>query len=167
MKQYFLKLNKWWENLARREKKIISIGSFFTFFMIFFAFIWWPELDSVRNLRKKITQDQHLLAWMKAADDELSQMPSEIESKLTTPVELLSILHNKINRYGLQGSLIQLKQISNDAIEMNFRELDFDKLMLLLAEVCQQQAVTVEQFSAVAGKVSGQVKAQLILKLEA
>lgn len=167
MKNYYLRIKEWWQHLGPREQKLVSYGGIITLLLLFFAFIWLPEMQFVSLTRNKIPHTRNLVVWMQAADRKLSLASHENNDKpILTPVGLLSTLQNRINRMNMQNALQQLKQISNEAIELNFNEVEFDNLISLLLETCKNPSVKIEQLSASASKNSGMVKARVVLKLE-
>lgn len=160
-----VKLKEWWNALAEREKRMLTIGSFSTAIFLFYALIWSPYLNRVTDLRKQILTQQKTLSWMQTADKEIRKLESEHTPKAVTlsPVELLAYLQKQIADSGLTAA--QLKQISNDSVQMQFQKVDFDRLIGFLIKVAQEQSVTITQMSAIADVSPGVVNAEVTLKI--
>jgi general secretion pathway protein M len=167
MNEWRIKMNEWWTSLALREKQAVSIGGSLLGLFIFYMAIWSPYLDRVDNMRQRIQTEQKTLSWMEAADKEIHKIEnqSQQKSEAATPVVLLSYLQKQVTRTGLESSLSQLKQSSNDSIEMHFQKADFDKLVGMLISVAREQNIAISQMSATADNTPGMVAADVVLRL--
>lgn len=166
MKEQWAKLNDWFTQLEQRERRLVSVGAVAVIFAAIYFLFWSPMTDSVDAMRRQIKGQQKTLAWMKSVDAALKKTASGAQqTSVMSPVELLSYLQKAIKRDGLQESLTQLKQSSNNAIHMQFKDVSFDRLMKTLIGVLGRQNVTISQFNAVAVNQPGLVDADMILKL--
>jgi type II secretory pathway component PulM len=77
---------------------------------------------------------------------------------------MLSITKKYISQAGLDRYLTQLKQNTNESIEMHFQKVEFDRLIRLLTVLINEQHFTLLQISSVAENPSGIVNADVILK---
>lgn len=167
MKEQIQKVKDWWSNLATRERRMVSIGGSLTFIFIFYQLLWSPYTVYVNDLRERIIVQQKTLAWMQAADAELSvstavNRPTAVK---TTPIVLLSLIKKQINQFGLSQSLKQLKQNSSDSVEIQFQKVNFDKMISLIIDTLDEQAVTITQMTVNPDKGIGVVNANIILKV--
>mgnify|MGYP001226923991 CR=1 FL=1 len=167
MKEWLVKLKEAWANLAMREKRMVTAGGAFLGIFIVYQWIWTPLLNHVATLRNRIAANQKTLVWMQSADKAIQKMEgrTNIKAKRTSPVGLLSLLQKQINHAGLEQQLIQLKQTTNDSVEMHFQKVEFDKLLKLLMTVVKEQSVFISQMSVTAENTPGLVNADIILKL--
>lgn len=165
MKEQIQKARDWWSNLATRERRMVSIGGSLSIIFLLYQ-IWSPYIAYVGELRERVISQQKTLAWMQSADVELSGSKDVYSTTpiKTTPIVLLSLLKRQINQSGLSQSLKQLKQQSSDSIEMQFQKVNFDKLISLLIETQDQQAVTIIQMNVHPDKDIGVVNASVVLK---
>ncbi|WP_172622693.1 type II secretion system protein GspM [Aquicella siphonis] len=163
-----MKAKEWWMSLAARERQAMTAAGALLVLFIIYQWIWSPYLEYVNQLRKRIASDQETLVWMQAADQEIQKIESQSKGKAksSSPVALLSQIQKQINQAGLDQSLSQLKQASNDSIEVHFQKVDFEKLMTLLVKILKEQSVSVTQFSVTASdETTGIVNADMIIKL--
>ncbi len=165
MSQHWLKIKDWWNTLALREKQAVAIGGALLTVFLLYAGIWSPYVDHVAAMRDKIQSEEKLLAWMQSADNDIRRIEKQSGQtvKSVTPVVLLGLLQSQIDKAGLAGSLTQLKQSGNAAIEMHFQKVAFDKLSGLLLAVVRKNNVAVTQLSAVSDNTPGEVNADIIL----
>lgn len=167
MQVRWLKAKEWWSGLALREKQAVALGASILGIFILYQGIWSPYLASVASLRAHLTSQQKTLLWMQAADQAMQKMEEQTKapSKSMSPVVFLSYLQKRIEAAGLVPALTQLKQASNDSIAVQFKKVEFDKLMALLISVIKEQHVTVTQMQATAESAIGVVNVSMMLKL--
>lgn len=168
MKESWSKLKEWWSSLALREKQAVALlGAFLCIFMLY-ACIWAPLHNAVSVTRTRIATDQKTLIWMENADKEIKKIEgqSHNKGKSVTPVVLLGELQKQIAQAELEQQLTQLKQITNDSVEMHFQKVEFDKVIALLATITKEENVTITQMSAIAEKAPGLVDVDVTLRLE-
>lgn len=168
MKDTWAKLKEWWAALAQRERQAVTIGSLFLLMFIIYQWIWTPYLQYVDDLRVKIGKDQKTLAWMQAADKEIKKLENQSNAKpqSVTTVALLSDMQKQIQQAGLETALTQLKQASNNTVEVHFQKVEFDKLIKMLANVVRAERVSISQLSAKIDNSPGIVNADILLKIE-
>ncbi|MHB1946864.1 MAG: type II secretion system protein GspM [Gammaproteobacteria bacterium] len=159
-------MKEWWNNLALREKQMLSLGGFFLVAFFIYLLLWLPLDNKVVTLRNQIQRNQELLAWMKEADKRVQILEKTAQPKKPTPLtgSLLSIVQKQINRTPLVSSLTQLHQVDNDSVQLTFQKVDFDQLMEWLIQLSKQQGIGVTQISITPGGAPGGVAADLVLK---
>lgn len=165
--QQSAKVKDWWSRLSLQEKKIAGFGGAIVSLFLFYVLIWSPMLGHLNVMRKRIKSGEQTLVWMQAADKKIQSIEShnKTESKEISPVALMSVLQKEINQNSLGQSLEQLKQASNDTIELDFKQVEFDKVIVFLTKTLKEYRVTVDQFSVTAVAKPGMVDVQLMLKI--
>lgn len=166
MKELWAKLKEWWSHLAPREKQVTSIGASLVILFIVYQWIWTPYLEGVDTMRHRITADQKTLLWMQAADKQIQtlEVQGKAKTKSVSPVVLLSQIQKQVNRSGLEQYLTQLKQTTNEAIEVHFQKVEFDKLITMLAKIMKEQDVSITRLSLIATDAPGYVNADMVMK---
>ena len=174
MKEWQLKLNEYtskvkdrWSALAVREKQAVAIGGSLLGIFVVYAGMWSPLVGHVANMRSRIESDQKTLTFLQVADKEIQKIERNVtaKNKAASPVVLLGVLQKQINHAGLDANLTQLKQATNETIEMHFQKIAFDKLVRLLMTVSKEQAISVSQMSVTAENAPGMVNADITLKI--
>lgn len=166
MNERILKWKEWWATLAERERRILTAGSVIVVLALFYVVIWAPYLNRVEDLRQAVQKEQKTLRWMEAADKEIKKLQRDMtpRAEVLSPVELLSYLQKQLGESGLDVS--QLKQASNDSVQMQFQKVDFDLLIGFLVKVAKEQSVTITQMSAIADASPGVVNADIVLSTQ-
>jgi type II secretory pathway component PulM len=160
-------IKEWWSNLALREKQAVMIGSSLLGLFILYSGIWSPFLNYIDSMRTRIVSEQKTLNWMQTADAEIAKMKdhSGAKAKSVTPVVMLSLLQKQVTHDGLGPYMSQLKQTSNESIQMHFQKVEFDKLMAMLTTILKEQNVTISQMAVSAESTLGVVNADVTVKL--
>lgn len=167
LKQYQEKFDTWYSGLAEREKQIVNFGGVAVGLLIIYALIYAPLVNHAATLRNTIQTEQKTLVWMQAADKQIQAMEGQDKNKanIATPVVMLSVLQKDITAAQLDQNLAQMKQASNDSIQLQFQKVSFDKLMALLIKVMKENKVTLSQFSVTSDATPGVVNADVMLVL--
>lgn len=167
MRQYkFQRLKDWWSNLAVREQQTVMVGGIVVFVFVVYQFIWSPLTDHVLTLRKQIQTQQQVLTWMRTVDKNIQAIEQQVRpaTKALTPVALLSVLQVQVGKNGLVTQLADLKQTSNNTVEIQFQKAPFDQIVRLLTNVVTEQRVSIEQLSATADVSPGIVNAEIVFR---
>lgn len=162
-------IGKWkekWASLAEREKRMVTAGAIIAGLALFYLIIWSPYLNRVDDLRNTVQSEQKTLRWMQAADKEIKKIQHETTPRavVLSPVELLSYLQKQLSESGLDAS--QLKQASNESVQLQFQKVDFDLLIGFLVKVAKEQSVTIAQMSAIADASPGVVNADVVISTQ-
>ncbi len=165
MKEHWQKLQEWWSPLAVREKRAVMVAGAALALFIIYAGIWSPLMNQADLMRKRIGSEQKNLVWMQAADKSLQKIETQTRarSKTISPVVMLTLMQKKTEQAGLGQYMTQLKQSSSDAINIQFKKVEFDKLLEMLITTAKEQPVEIAQLSIAAQK-PGWVDADIILK---
>lgn len=167
MKELIQKIKSWWLTLALREKQAVAVGGSLLAIFLVYECMLSPLMDHVAEMRRQISSDQETLTWMQTADKEIAKVhgANKPNSQTLTPVVLLSVMQKEINHAGLTQYMSQLKQANNDAIQVQFQKISFDKLVSLLLAVLNEQNVNIAQFTVTADNQPGIVNADIVLKI--
>jgi general secretion pathway protein M len=169
LKEIWLKIKEWWFSLALREKQAVVLGGTVAALFIVYQFIWSPLIQRTDTMRKRIVAQEKTLLWMQGADKEIEKLASQQSNggyKALSVVVLLSLMQKQVNHAGLEQQLTQLKQASNESVEMHFQKIDFDKLIAMLMKVVKEERISIAQLSVKAEDTPGIVNADVILKIK-
>lgn len=158
-------MKQWWLNLSLREKQSSVVGTMAIFLFIIYAWIWSPLDNKITTLRNQVVQNQKLLAWMQAADNQLNLAnKNQAYASLHASGSLLSITQKEINQSNLAKQLSQLRQAESDAVQLSFKKVDFDNLITWLTHSSRQQGFSIAQLIIAPSESPGIVSAELQLK---
>ena len=156
-------MKEWWLNLSLREKETISLGAFALVILGIYIFIWSPLTNKVTSLREQIERDSQLLKWMQSADQQIES--AEKTAKTTkNSGSLLSIAQTLIQESALSSQLTQLRQTDADSVQLSFKEVSFDTLIVWLAESSKKEHLLISEFRVTPLSTPGMVSAELTFK---
>lgn len=155
-----------WDNLALREKQMLILGAVVVGVLLIYLLIWTPLINKNENLREQIHQNQALLAWMQDADKRirLIEKTASKNPPVHTTGSLLGLVQKQLNLSPLVSSLTQLHQVENNAVQLTFQKVDFDKMMAWLIQMARQHELIVSQMSVTPTTTPGMVSIELVLK---
>lgn len=168
MQAQWIKLKDWWVALTLREQQAVAVGGSLFVLFILYQLIWSPILSHLDDMRKQIVSSEKTLAWMRSTDVAMTKLAKEShreQVQSSTPVVLMSAFQRQVQQAGLEAAMSELKQASNDTIEVHFQKVGFDKLMKMLTAFVKNQRVVIAQMSVNPDDASGVVNADLLLKL--
>jgi general secretion pathway protein M len=160
-------MKEWWNNLALREKRIVSAGILTLAALLVYLILWLPLDNAVTGLRTQIHQNQELLTWMRDADKHLQtlSLTTQPKPKSTSSGSILTIVQNQINRTTLVSSLNQMHQVDTNSVQLTFQKVDFDQLVTWLIQLNQQHGIVITQMNVIPSPTPGVVAADLVLKM--
>jgi type II secretory pathway component PulM len=156
-----------WQQFSAREKIMILIGGAALFFYLFYALIAMPILTGLDNMRKNVDSTQKLVSWMQGADQLINELEKTAHKKLTpeSPVELLSIVKTGAEESALATSLVDLRQLGEDSVELHFKNVNTDKLLAFLMSMLNKYAVHLVAMSVSVSGTPGFADVSMTLKV--
>ncbi len=158
-------MKEWWNQLALREKQMLTVGGFFLCAFLIYILLWAPLTSRTESLRKQITTQQTLLSWMQEAEKRLVTLEKNPQTATSTRSEgsLLSVVQKQINRTTLVGALTDLHQLETDSIQLTFQKVSFDQLMKWLILITGQEGLVIKQLSVAPSATPGIADVTLVL----
>lgn len=157
---------EWWLNLALREKQMVALGGCTLFIIIFYFFIWSPFTNHLDNLRHDIQTSQQLLMWMQASNKKILTIENQQKkqkSRLKIRGSLLGIIQKRANQSPLAKNISFIQQADNNAVQLQFKNVNFDQLMSWLIQLWQTQGIVISQMSVTPVSAQGIVEAEVVL----
>lgn len=165
--QFFIIKNRIRE-LSSRDKNALLFGFIVIIFYLIYILIISPTFNHLTVMRKKVSQTEQTLAWMKSADKVLSGIKKTDHTK-THPeslVSFLSMIKERISASSLSKSLTQLKQNGTDSVEITFQKVNFDQAILFVSDMLKDYDIHVAQFNVTALNSKGLTNISMILSLK-
>ena len=164
MKELWAKINEWWIQLGLRERRMVLLGSVVLSVFIIYEWIWSPFLEYVNQMRNRMVTEQKTLNWMQAADKQIQKLGKSSQTKLNSPVQLLSHIQKQINHAHLDSYLTLLKQDSKESVSIHFQRVEFESLMNLLIVMMKEKQIIISRLTLTAVDMPGYVNADIVVK---
>lgn len=153
------------QQLSLREKQTVTIGVVCVLFFLFYSLLWAPFTTKVDTLRESVKRNDALLSFMQSTDQQIQNLS---KNNMKTPAKSrgssLSVLQNNIHQSEIATQLSDMQQKDHDAVQLNFKEVDFDKLMSWLM-TNTSEGWMISEFTVTKSSKAGMVSAVIALKL--
>ncbi len=163
MKHYLTQAKNWWSAISARERRWVIIGGIGTALILGYYLIIAPLYNQVNQLIQQTQDNQQLLQWMKPRVA-LLQGNNTNKQKILSTDELLAVLDKNIKNSNLAKNLNEIKQSSDNGVELRFNAVAFDALLQWLAQQWQQYGIQVTQITADKENILGTADVTIVLK---
>lgn len=158
------KLQDWFFSLKPRERLLIAGGGILVALVAIYILGLAPLYAAVNTHAQRVSQKQGDLAWMRSVAGEVQALSADAPQAGVPSNESLVVLVDRTAREcGLGSALTGQTPSGERGIRVRFEGADFDKLLVCLANLQQNQSVTVESAQIDRTGQPGLVNASLIL----
>lgn len=129
-------MKDWYLRQTSRDRMIVLIVGVLVLIGMFYAFIWYPISSGLDNSRTLISSKRETLQKVEVASTELKSL-SGAESAPALDAgnkEIYSLIDERIRAGGLSKP-DRVEPVGDNSARVQFSEVEFDKLVLLLAEL--------------------------------
>lgn len=148
-------IKAWWEGLAAREQRMLSIGGAVAGVLLLYAVIWLPLNNAVSSQRDLVHNQEALLSYLTRASQTISRLRAT-GVRITRPdnESLATHAETVFSSQGVSNAIKQVQQPAANETSFTFESVHFDKLMRSL-QVLAQSDINVKKFSATRTTESG------------
>ncbi len=150
-------MKEWWLNLPLREKQMLSVGSIAVVFFILYQFIWSPLVTLNNDMRDRIQHNRDTLNIMQNIDTSIQQLSKSQENNNHPTGSILGIMQTEMNNSAFASHVTQLRQADNDSVQVNFRKIDFDQMLVFLNTLWKKYHFIVSQITVTPTGAPGEV----------
>jgi len=154
-------MRAWFENLAERERRMVTVGAIVAGVLLLLAIIL-PLNRSVTEARARVARKQGDLAFIQAAMPELAAAGPGGEA--ATGESLVVLIDGSARESGLGKSLSSSQPTPDKGLRIRLDKVPFDALVAWLARLAQSHGVHVESAEIESAGEAGLVNAGLVLK---
>lgn len=154
---------KYWKQLNERDQKIAIVGGFFLLVVMVYFFLINPLSQKVSELKKSIVDSRQVLEWIIQASDEVKQsqlVAGESGGKIAS---LLSTIETTTKSSNLSASVSEIKQINDKEVQLIFKTVAFDQLVIWLKDIQNKNRIFVNKITLRRTDTVGIVQADLVL----
>ncbi len=148
-------LKAYWNNLNDRERWMLGSGGVCCFFLLYYALLYAPLTDSVKEKSQQLKEKEETLVWMQKAR---SQYKRGTPAQALGSSQLLSVLANQLKSASFHGFSYQLQQTGAGDIQLSFDQVPYNPFVSWLWSVSQRYAFSIRQFNAERTGTPGVVK---------
>lgn len=157
-------IKEWWNNLAEREQRLISVGAVVGVILLGYLLVWTPLSSTVASLRDDISSQEQLLSYLNSASQAIDRLRAAgIVVVTDTSQDVTTQAENMFSAQGVSAFVKQVQQPATDEATFTLESVPFDKLMHALHALAQSN-VHVMNFTAIRQSESGVADVTLTLK---
>jgi type II secretory pathway component PulM len=149
------------QQLTPREKRVVFMGAIVLLLLLLYSAIYAPLTNKIDSLRRQLVKDQQLLVFMRETELTL-QHYSAIKERLSGTA-LLSAIERQLNEMPLKIYPAEFKQTDNNAVELTFKKINFDRLLAWWVSVSKNHHWRILQLHITQTDEAGMVSAVFIL----
>lgn len=165
-------LKQWWDGLAARERRTLSIGGMALVVILFYFTVYQPIHQRTADLERETRNQQELGSYLAQANEELR---SRGVSPGTAPTgngsngrgadqALFALADQSARQAGLGRVLRRVEPSGQGGARVSFEQIAFDDLVRWLAALREQHGVSATVMTARRSELEGRVDAQLVLE---
>ena len=161
-------LRQWWDGLAARERRTLSLGGIALGIILFYFLVYQPIHARSEQLEHDLQAQQELAAYLRQAQQELQQlggMAAEPVQGNGSDQALFALADQSARQAGLGQVLRRVEPSGQGGARVNFERIAFDDLVRWLATLSEQHNVTATVVTLRTGELEGRVDAQLVLEV--
>lgn len=157
-------MKNWWENLAARERLMLSIALIITIIAVLYLLVWEPLQKRTETLRHTVSEERNQIAWMEQAAVEILALRGGVVPKEKRNNEsLLAVVDRSARAAGMGAGINRVEPEGKDKARIWLNDVAFDNLIRWLSELDKTQGITTESVVIDRQNVAGQVNARLVL----
>ncbi|MCC5857323.1 MAG: type II secretion system protein M [Ectothiorhodospiraceae bacterium] len=159
-------LRQWWDGLAARERRTLSLGSIALGVILFYFLVHQPVHDRSSRLEQDLLAQQELATYLQQARDEMRRLggTSPAPGNGDGGQALFALADQSARQAGLGPVLRRVEPSGQRAARVNFERIAFDDLVRWLAALSEQHGITATVVTLRTGEHEGRVDAQLVLE---
>lgn len=156
----------WWQQRSQQEQRLLAIGAIFVVGAILYYTVITPLQDGVESLRAQTQSNRELVSWMEPRVAALKGQAAPAAVKRIAADELLATLDLAVKQSELSSAVTETSQSSNNGVQIRFKAVAYDRLLVWLVKQREQYGIEVTQLSAQKTATVGLVDVVLVLRVK-
>lgn len=158
-------MREWWENLAERERLLLSLGVLVLALLLVYLFIVEPLQNEFKTATAEHDAKTTLLQKLRSAAAEADALRSQQVATGSLPDGAVAqnVVQESAEAAGLKEQINDVAAEDAHTVKLSLEQARFDTALLWLATLRQQYGLRVEAFSATRGGDAGTADMELTL----
>lgn len=151
-----------WQQLAPRERRVISWGGAGLLAAVLYAYLWQPITEERHKLRANLPQLRETAAQMQRQAQEAGLLGASVAP---TPQgeAFKSAIHREMRETSFDGKTAQIDMLDENRASIILAAISFDAWVALLAGLQKGQGIRLESCSIQALPEAGMVSVRAVL----
>lgn len=158
-------MKAWWENLAERERLLLSIGVLVMTLLLAYLFAVEPLQNELKTATAEHDAKITLFHRLKSAAAQAGDLRARqvVAGSLPDGADAQALVQESAAAAGLKEQVKDLGSGEAGGVRLSLEEARFDTALLWLAALRQQYGLRVETFGATRGSEAGNADIELTL----
>lgn len=156
----------WFKRLQRREQNMLLSMAAVVFITLFYLLVWEPVFKGAELEQDKLLSQKKILNWMQKAEKEVAQLRGS--GQLISPQYANQSINTLIERSaisaGIRGAINKLDSDGKQAMKVQLKSVEFDRLAQWLGKLQQDYAITPKHVTINKLEKAGMVNCRLTLE---
>ncbi|ORE86243.1 General secretion pathway M protein [Oceanococcus atlanticus] len=157
-------MREWFDNLAPRERWIVSAGGVVFALMMYFLLVWDPLSQKAARLHNDLADARDLVSFMQSTRQQVAQLGGQnAGAPQSSGRSLLSDVDSSSKRNGLGDKIKRIQPEGQTSVRVWIEGVPFEQLLRWMDQLQNQLGIVLSDGSLDRDDIAGTVKARLTL----
>lgn len=157
-------MREWFDNLAPRERWIVSAGGVMFALMMYFLLVWDPLSQKAARLHNDLADARDLVSFMQSTRQQVAQLGGQSASApRSSGRSLLADVDSSSKRNGLGDKIKRIQPEGQTSVRVWIEGVPFEQLLRWMDQLQNQLGIVLSDGSLDRDDIAGTVKARLTL----
>jgi len=134
----------WWQNLAPRERQILTLGAIIVAAFLLYRLLWIPLTNRTARLEAQVISGYQTVAWMQQASAEIRSLRGTAAVH-ASDVNPLVAAQETAARLGLDKQMTRLDTQGGNIIQVRMENAPLDSVLSWMQTLGRQYGLTVDR----------------------
>jgi len=133
----------WFNKLQQREKNMVLAMTALVIITLLYLLIWEPVFKSGELQAERLQNQKKVLSWMRNAETEINAIRSagQFISPKYASMSINALIERSAISAGIRGSIDKMDSDKNQAIKVQLKSVEFDRLVQWLGKLQTEYGV--------------------------
>lgn len=157
-------MREWFDNLAPRERWIVSAGGVVFALMMYFLLVWDPLSQKAARLHNDLADARDLVSFMQSTRQQVAQLGGQnAGAPQSSGRSLLADVDSSSKRNGLGDKIKRIQPEGQTSVRVWIEGVPFEQLLRWMDQLQNQLGIVLSDGSLDRDDIAGTVKARLTL----
>lgn len=157
-------LKERWQQMAPRERVLVSAAGAVVAVMLAFLLIWRPLFASTGKLRKEVAEQRELVQWLNAIEPEVQLLRGARSMRPAAGGSLLALVDQTSKANGLGQFVSRIQPEGDKEVRVWLEQAPYDEIMRWLIALELDAGVRIVEFNVSRGPAPGLVAVRINLQ---
>ena len=158
-------MKQWYYSRQPQERLVLVLSAVILVGLLIYSLFWVPFTQEIAQKNKNVAEQQKTLEWMKETAAEVNHLKGSTGNQPTTGSReaLLTTVDRTAKQIQLRTAIKRIKPDGNDKVQLWLEQAPFDRMVVWLDSLQNQNAITVDHITIDKQGASGEINARINL----